>query len=155
MADIFISYSSGHRDLTQSVAEALKKGGHSVWWDRELEAYATFREQIDAELSKARVVLVIWSDGAAQSDYVMAEAREALEKAGLVNALAPGFDPRGIPKPFGEYQAEKVEDVDAVMRAILSAAGPESGLQGSTPPASTSAPPAGRPCRRSRRRSPR
>lgn len=118
VADIFISYSKKHRELTERLAQALKREGYSVWWDHELEVYATFRDQIDAALSNARVIVVIWSDGAAANDYVIAEAREALLKARLVNTLAPGFDPNKIPKPFGEYQAEKVENIDAVMRGI-------------------------------------
>ena len=119
MADIFISYSSRHRDYTRALADALVAEGLSVWWDTELEAYATFRNQIDAALSEARVVVVVWSEGAAASDYVIAEAREALTNGRLVNTLAPGFNPLSIPKPFGEYQAEKVERVQAVVRAIL------------------------------------
>jgi tetratricopeptide (TPR) repeat protein len=124
MADIFISYSSKHRDLTRALAEALEAQGYSVWWDKDLEAYASFRDQIDAALSQARVVVVIWSEGAVASDYVVAEAREALTRGGvggqgrLVNTIAPGFDPTRIPKPMSEFQAEKVEDLQAVMRAI-------------------------------------
>ena len=124
MADIFVSYSSKHRDLTRELATFLMAQGYSVWWDTELEAYASFRDQIDAALSEARVVVVIWSDGAVASDYVVAEAREALTKGGvgnqgrLVNTIAPGFDPTRIPKPMSEYQAERVDDADAVARAI-------------------------------------
>ena len=43
MADIFLSYSSKHRDLTGALAQALEAEGLSVWWDTELEAYAIFR----------------------------------------------------------------------------------------------------------------
>jgi hypothetical protein len=86
--------------VTRSLVEALTPH-YTTWWDRELEAYASFRDQIDAELSKARVVVVIWSEGAAASDYVIAEAEEALRKNRLVNTLAPGFHPRAMPKPFG------------------------------------------------------
>ncbi|MFN7056797.1 TIR domain-containing protein, partial [Hyphomonas sp.] len=117
--DIFISYSSRYWEVTAALAEALQAESLSVWWDKDLDAYDTFRAQIDAALSAARVVVVIWSNGAAASDYVIAEARQALTSGRLVNLLAPGFDPKDIPKPFGEYQAEKVENIDAVVRAIL------------------------------------
>lgn len=124
MADIFISYARKHRDLTRALAEALASQGYGVWWDTELEAYASFRDQIEEALSQARVVVVVWSEGAAASDYVVAEARDALITGGvggqgrLVNTLGTGFDPTRIPKPMSEYQAERVEDIDAVMRAI-------------------------------------
>ncbi len=125
MADVFLSYSSKHRYLTRALAQALEAEGLSVWWDTELEAYATLRDQIDAAPSQARVVVVIWSEGAATSDYVVAEAREAVVKGGkgeqgrLVNTFAPGFNPAQISKPMGEYQAEPVESVDAVVKAIM------------------------------------
>jgi len=75
MTDIFISYSSKHRDLTEALAPALEHKRYSVWWDKALEAYASCGQQIDATLSAARVVVVIWSQAAAESDYVIAEAR--------------------------------------------------------------------------------
>eukprot|EP01037_Dinobryon_pediforme_P017417 gene17417-17608_t len=107
LSDIFISYSSRHRDLTQRLADALEAQGYSVWWDRYLEAYMRFRDEIDAALSKARVVVVVWSDSAAASDY-----------GRLVNTLAPGFDPARIPTPMREIHAVPVEDIEAVIRAI-------------------------------------
>ena len=124
MTDIFISYSSKHRELTETLAAALETEGYSVWWDQALEAYASFGQQIDAALSVARVVVVIWSQPAADSDYVIAEAREAMTEGGqsgkgrLVNLLAPGFDGNAIPKPMSELQAHPVEDIPGVVRAV-------------------------------------
>ena len=124
MTDIFISYSSKHRDLTETLAAALETEGYGVWWDQALEAYASFGQQIDAALSAARVVVVIWSQPAADSDYVIAEAREAMTRGGqsgkgrLVNLLAPGFDSNSIPKPMSEFQAHPVEGIAGVVRAV-------------------------------------
>jgi tetratricopeptide (TPR) repeat protein len=124
MTDIFISYSSKHRDRTETLAAALEREGYRVWWDKALEAYASFGQQIDAALSEARVVVVIWSQAAAESDYVIAEARESMTTGGqsgkgrLVNLLAPGFEGNAIPKPMGELQAHPVEDIAGVVLAI-------------------------------------
>jgi hypothetical protein len=67
--EIFISYSSKHRDLTRELAVELEEryGENSVWWDQELEARGPFNEQIQAALDAARVVVVIWTVDAAVS----------------------------------------------------------------------------------------
>ena len=124
MTNIFISYSSQHRDLTDSLAIALESEGYSVWWDQALEAYASFGQQIDAALSAARVVVVIWSQPAADSDHVIAEACEAMTTGGqsgkgrLVSLLALGFDSNSIPKPMSELQAHPADDIPGVVRAV-------------------------------------
>ncbi len=59
VAQIFISYSSKHRELTRALAAAIEAqyGADSVWSDRELESRASYSEQIKAALECARVVV--------------------------------------------------------------------------------------------------
>ena len=62
MADIFISYDSKDRPTMRRLAEALEARGWSVWWDhRNLRAGQHFDRIIEEEISKARAVIVIWS----------------------------------------------------------------------------------------------
>ncbi len=47
--EIFISYSSKHRELTRELAAAIEAqyGAGSVWWDHALESRASYATQID------------------------------------------------------------------------------------------------------------
>jgi hypothetical protein len=97
VAQIFISYSSRHRELTRALAAAIEAqyGAGSVWWDRELESRASYSEQIKAALEGARVVVVIWTAGAMISEYVYAEAVTAQSQGKLVNVRPVDMSPPG------------------------------------------------------------
>ena len=71
MADIFISYSSQHRDLTCKFATAIEGhfGAGSVWWDQAgLRAGDRFSPEITRALDAAKAVVVVWTQGAVTSD---------------------------------------------------------------------------------------
>jgi tetratricopeptide (TPR) repeat protein len=109
MAHIFISYSSKHRDLTEHLAALLKNEGYPVWWDYDLESWGAFQTQIDNALKAASVVVVIWSSGAADSTYVLAEANRALESRKLVNARAPDFPVSAVPPPYNALHVDTLD----------------------------------------------
>ena len=112
MHEIFISYSSKHRDLTRELAAVLEAqyGAGSVWWDKELEARAAYATQIRAALEQARVVVVIWTAGAMVSDYVYAEAVRALESGKLVNVRPADMSFRDIPEPFNIHHIDDADE---------------------------------------------
>jgi hypothetical protein len=120
MKQIFISYSSKHRDLTRELASALEAqyGNGSVWWDRDLESRANYQSQIRRALDDARVVVVIWTAGAMVSDYVYAEAVRAFEQGKLVNVRPGDMGFRDIPEPFNIYHVDNVEDHDNILATI-------------------------------------
>jgi hypothetical protein len=85
MADIFISYASVDRPTAHRLAEALEARSWSVWWDyRGLRGGQNFDRIIEKEISTARVVIVIWSQNSVESDWVRAEAAQALHEKKLV-----------------------------------------------------------------------
>jgi TIR domain len=80
VADIFISYSSLHRDLTRALAAAIEAehGAGSVWWDEAgLRGGDKFSPEITRALDAAKAVVVVWTQGAVTSDWVYAEAVRA------------------------------------------------------------------------------
>jgi len=87
MHEIFISYSSKHRDLTRALAAAIEAqyGAGSVWWDHALERWGDYEIQIRNALHEAKVVVVIWTKTAGQSDWVKSEAGRANRDGKLVN----------------------------------------------------------------------
>ncbi|HEY9198661.1 MAG TPA: TIR domain-containing protein [Gammaproteobacteria bacterium] len=102
MSDIFLSYAS--EDVTRAaiLAHALEHQGWSVWWDRSILPGKVFDTVIEAELSAARCVIVLWSAPSVASRWVRAEAGEALDKGRLIPVL---LDEVVIPLVFRQVQA--------------------------------------------------
>jgi hypothetical protein len=123
MADIFISYSSKHRDLTRRLAALLEKEGYSVWWDHAFESRGSYEEQIRAEVERARVVVVIWNEAALESDWVYSEAKRANAAGKLVNALPPGLPVSLVRQPFDAHHIDGLDlaDPHRLLRSIRAA----------------------------------
>src|SRR5215831_3996257 len=84
MSDIFISYKREEQTIARKVADALEKEGWTVWWDPKLRAGERFDDVIEKALNEAKCVIVLWSNRSVNSEYVKAEATEALEQNKLV-----------------------------------------------------------------------
>jgi hypothetical protein len=55
MADIFISYSSKHRDLIEKLAALIRQEGYTVWWDYDLESWGSYQRRRIGRSSDAAV----------------------------------------------------------------------------------------------------
>jgi hypothetical protein len=84
MSDIFISYKREEQATARKLASALENEGWTVWWDPKLRAGEHFDDVIEKALNEAKCVIVLWSNLAVSSEYVKAEATEALEQKKLV-----------------------------------------------------------------------
>jgi formylglycine-generating enzyme required for sulfatase activity len=84
MSDIFISYKREEQATARKLADALEKEGWSVWWDPKLRAGEHFDDVIEKALNEAKCVIVMWSNLSVNSEYIKAEATEALEQKKLV-----------------------------------------------------------------------
>ena len=121
VADIFISYSSRHRDLTRDLAAVIEThfGAGSVWWDEAgLRSGDKFSTEITRALDDAKAVVVIWTEGAVSSDWVYAEAVRAANQRKVVTVRAADLDPSLIPLPFNVFHTSLVHDTRAVLGAI-------------------------------------
>lgn len=107
MADIFISYARADRAQVRQLAAALEDAGHSVWWDRHINAGAEFAEDIERELTAAKAVIVCWSANGRRSRWVRDEAGVAAEQEKLVAATIDGALP---PMGFRQYHALSLQD---------------------------------------------
>jgi hypothetical protein len=72
-----------------------------VWWDREILPGASYERLIEAELSTARCVVVLWSESARQSNWVRDEATLANSRQVLVSVL---LDASAPPLGFRQQQ---------------------------------------------------
>ena len=84
MSDIFVSYKREDHPKARKLATALESKGWTVWWDPKLRAGENFDKVIEAALKQSKCVIVMWSERAVESDYVLAEATWALNHKKLV-----------------------------------------------------------------------
>jgi len=101
MADVFVSYARPDEEHSQRVADALRGHGYAVWRDDELPAHRAYAEVIAERLQSAAAVVVLWSEHAAKSQWVRAEADAARTAGTLIQATLDGSIP---PIPFNQIQ---------------------------------------------------
>lgn len=77
MSDIFLSYTHNDADRAKQLVVAFIDQGWSVWWDHDIPVGKDFSRVIRDELTAAKCVIVLWSEAAAQSDWVLGEVTEA------------------------------------------------------------------------------
>jgi adenylate cyclase len=101
MSDVFVSYARSSEEQARQVEDALRNAGYGVWRDAELPAHRGYAEVIEERLKAAKAVVVLWSEEAAKSHWVRAEADSARESRTLVQASVDGTVP---PMPFNQIQ---------------------------------------------------
>ncbi len=84
MSTVFLSYSREDNTRVALVAAALESAGFDVWWDRRLPGGVDFSKETEAQLEKAKVVVVAWSRVSISSSWVADEATVGREKGILV-----------------------------------------------------------------------
>lgn len=102
MASIFLSYARDDQAKAARIAAALDKAGHGVWWDRDIHAGSRFSLEIEAALSNAEVVVVLWSSASIRSTWVHDEAGYGRDHGRLLPVLIEAVEP---PLGFRQFQA--------------------------------------------------
>jgi hypothetical protein len=102
VSDIFISYSRADRSRVKPLVDELLRRGWSVWWDQAIRAGKNWDQVIEAALTEARCVIVLWSRDSVKSDPVLTEAHKAKERGILVPAR---LDNVVVPLFFSRIQA--------------------------------------------------
>ena len=87
---VFVSYARPDEPHAERVAEALRAKGYEVWRDDDLPAHRPYAEVIEERLRGAKAVVVLWSEEAAKSQWVRAEADYARSAATLVQFTLDG-----------------------------------------------------------------
>lgn len=101
MSEVFLSYARADEAVARRIAKALEAVGYDVWWDSHLPAHRAYSEEIERRLEEAEAVVVLWSQSAAQSQWVRAEADFARGRGKLVQAQLGDTLP---PMPFNQIQ---------------------------------------------------
>jgi len=104
MKHIFISYSSKDRSKTKKLAEILESKDLKVWWDKNLKPGKAFDTSISKALDNAYCIVVLWSPNSIQSNWVLEEAYEGLERDILVPTMIANTK-----VPFGYRRIQYVD----------------------------------------------
>lgn len=113
MADVFISYKSRMRPRVREMAAALEELGLTVWFDNQLEAGQSFAAVINAELSRARCVIVCWTPDAfapedgSEISWVEAEASIARDRKVIVPVMLERVT---LKAPWNMFHTERLMD---------------------------------------------
>ena len=92
MSGVFLSYSRTDRVMAEQVVRGLRSLGVDVWWDQDMPGVA-WQQELERQVTELSALVVIWTPASTNSEYVRDEARLALSRHKLVNAL------HGVPAP--------------------------------------------------------
>lgn len=136
MASVFLSYDREDADRARPIALALKKAGHSVWWDLHVRGGAQFSKVIEEALKAADAVVVLWSKQSVESAWVRDEAAAGRDSGRLIPVSIDGTEP---PMGFRQYQTLDLSAGKGRLRSaqIKELLGALAGLSGSEAPAPT------------------
>ncbi|HEX5007169.1 MAG TPA: toll/interleukin-1 receptor domain-containing protein [Hyphomonadaceae bacterium] len=108
MADIFISYKREDRPVAERLSMSLEQFGFSVWWDFDLLSGDPFRQVIRAVIDQCSAAVVLWSERATASDFVMDEATYAKSKGKLCPIMIEPM--RELPMGFGQIHTNDLSN---------------------------------------------
>jgi hypothetical protein len=107
--DIFLSYSHQDKDQARLMFNALGRQGWNVFMDTEIPNAARWEQYLKQQLEQVSCVLVLWSDAARESVWVLREAGIGRERQVLVHATLDGKTPPGV---FSGLQANNLSAWD-------------------------------------------
>src|SRR3954454_15328666 len=106
MSEVFIAHARADEAKVRRMAHALGAAGFKVWWDDQLPTHRAYYQVLEERLRAAGAVVVLWSQTAAESQWVRSEADLARGLDKLVQASADGTLP---PMPFNQIQCAQLK----------------------------------------------
>ena len=88
------------------LARMIASEGYQVWWDADLPPHMSYGEVITAKIGAAKAAVVVWSETAAASEWVRAEADVARNQKKLIQTAFSEIIP---PLPFNQIQCASLE----------------------------------------------
>jgi TolB-like protein len=126
MTGVFVSYAREDAATAQVVAATLEEAGFEVWFDQRIHSGSEFSREIEAALTRAGAVVVLWSRSSIESAWVRDEAAEGRDSGRLVSVLLDDCRP---PIGFRQFQttdlsgwsgrgrSKQIDNVIAAVRA--------------------------------------
>lgn len=110
MGQIFISYANEDTDAARRLAEAFIARGWSVWWDKQIPPGMDYAKVIEAAVTAAQCVVVLWSKHSIRSRWVQTEAAEGADRHIAATVIVDDTAGDDIPFEFRRLQAVNLSD---------------------------------------------
>lgn len=105
MGQIFISYSSEDTEFARRLAGAFEDQGWSVWWDKQIPPGMDYAQVIEAAVTGAQCVVVLWSQRSIRSRWVHTEAAAGADRNIVATVIIDDIPNESIPFEFKRLQA--------------------------------------------------
>ncbi len=92
--------------MAEQVVRGLRSIGVDVWWDQDMPG-VDWQQELERQVTELSALVVIWTPASTNSEYVRDEARLALSRHKLVNALHGVHAP---PFPFDRINGLPIDD---------------------------------------------
>jgi len=128
MASVFLSYARQDAARVRSIAAALERADHTVWWDEQIPGGDQYADAIERALEAADTVVVVWTAASVKSAWVRDEAAAGRDRHRLVPIMLDGTQP---PLGFRQFQTIDLskwgggagaKDLDQLKQAIAARA---------------------------------
>ena len=71
MSDVFVSYSRRNQTTAEKLIRLLEDEGREIWFDQEIRVGKPWSHEIERALDQARAAIVLWTESALQSEWVV------------------------------------------------------------------------------------
>ncbi len=123
MPDIFLSYAKEDAEQARVITTFLSVKGYSVWSDRNLTSGDHFHDVIAKNLDDAKCAVVLWSENSVKSNWVLDEARRALQANRLLPVFIDDLDIHKLPLGFGGVHCIKLSAIRDELEASIARLG--------------------------------
>jgi len=115
---VFVAYAREDASPAAQVVAALRAHGIRVEWDQDLLGGQHFRLRLGEMISKATVVMVLWSQYSTCSDFVIDEAEAGKSAGKLVTCRLGDLEACAIPFGFRQLHCVSADDTPAILAAL-------------------------------------
>jgi hypothetical protein len=115
---LFMSYARQDEALCDDFRRNLLHEGFSTWHDGVIRPDEDYRQKIFQALEEADAVIVVWSDFAVKSLWVIDEATRAAKQRKLICTHVPGFQPTKIPIELGYRHSVDIRHISDIRTAL-------------------------------------
>src|ERR1700716_1692624 len=140
MAQVFVSYAQKDMVEARRILEALDLAGLSVFRETSLAAGVAWADDVRHQIDIAKCVVVLWSQAAAESQFVRQEGAQAIPAGADGRLVLAVLDETELPRGLGDLPATRLgrdaheRDVANLVEQVKSVAGADLGFADATPP---------------------
>jgi hypothetical protein len=108
MAQVFVSYAQKDMVEARRILEALEQAGLSVFRETSLAAGVSWADDVRHQIDTAKCVVVLWSQAAAESQFVQQEVAQAIQAWSDGRLVLAVLDETELPRGLGDLPVTRL-----------------------------------------------